>query len=217
MKHEMIGMICALALGAAITQPSRATAQAAKPNPQAKLAGSIKEIRTETSLTRDQLQQTVDTLDALAKQKSGDLRPTYDAFVADVKKTHAAAALTASRKGSMEKASSEYFDAWQTEVNEIANESLRKKAQKRLTAVRKSYEKVVVSLQEAGKEFKPFLSNLDDVQKTLANDITPGGVKAVRGTVSDANFNVKKVRRYIADAIEELEKLEKSLSTESTG
>ena len=216
MKHKMIGLICALAVGAAITPPDRAMAQATKPSAQAKLAGSIKEIRIETTLTRDQLQQTVDALDVLVKQKTGDLRPTYNAFVAEVKKTHAAAEGTASRAGSMQKASMDYFGAWQTEVGGISNESLRKKAQKRLDAVRKSYDKVVASLQQAGKEFRPFLSNLDDVEKTLANDVTPGGVKAIRGTASDANFNVKKVRRYIADAIEELGKMERSLSSESS-
>jgi len=213
MNHKIVGMICALAAGAALLQPRAATAESA----QARLAASLKEIRTETSLTRDQLQQTVDALDVLVKQKTGDLRPTYNDYVAEVKKTHSAADWTVSRGPSMQKASADYFGAWQAEVGGIANESLRKKAQKRLDAVRKSYDKVVVSLQEAGKEFRPFLSNLDDIEKTLANDITPGGVKAIRGTVSDANFNMKKVRRDIADAIEELAKMQKSLSTESNG
>jgi hypothetical protein len=215
MKHNMIVVVCALAAGAALLQPSPTTAQAAKPSAQAKLAGAIKEIRVETSLTRDQLQQTVDALDVLVKQKTGDLRPTYNAYVAEVKKTHSAADWTVSRAPSMQKASADYFGTWQAEVGGIANESLRKKAQKRLDAVRKSYDKVVASLQEAGKEFRPFLSNLDDIEKTLANDITPGGVKAIRGTADDANFNVKKVRRDIADAIEELGKMEKSLSSET--
>jgi len=217
MNHKIVGLTCALALGAALLQPNHATAQAGKQSAQARLAGAIKEIRIETTLTRDQLQQTVDALDVLVKQKTGDLRPTYNTYVAEVKKTHSAADWTASRGSSMQKASADYFGAWQAEVGGIANESLRKKAQKRLDAVRKSYDKVVASLQDAAKEFRPFLSNLDDVEKTLANDITPGGVKAIRGTASDANFNVKKVRRYIADAIEELGKMEKSLSSESNG
>src|SRR4030095_6154973 len=97
MKHKMIGMICALAVGAVIMQPNHAAAQAAKPSAQAKLAGAIKEIRVETSLTRDQLQQTVDALDVLVKQKTGDLRPTYNAYIAQVKKTHSAADWTTSR------------------------------------------------------------------------------------------------------------------------
>jgi hypothetical protein len=50
----------------------------------------------------------------------------------------------------------------------------------------------------------------------LVNDITPGGVKAVRGIASDANWNMKKVRSCIADAIEELGDMAKSLSSQTS-
>ena len=96
----------------------------------------------------------------------------------------------------------------------MANQSLQKKAQKRLDSVRKSYDKAVTLLGEAVDKFRPFLSNLDDVQKTLANDITPGGVKAVKGTVRDANYNLRKVHSSITDALKELDDIEKALSSE---
>jgi len=217
MKTRIIPLACALAIGAVLVQPGRATAQASKESAQAKLAASVGEIRTETVRTRNQLLASMETLNALAKQEKGDLRPTYNAFVAEVKKTHTAADQTAARTGSMQNASKEYFGKWQEEVAGISNESLRKKAQRRLDDVRKSYDKVIVELKQAAEKFKPFLSNLDDVEKTLANDVTPGGVKAVRGTVSDANSNMKKVRWSVADAVDELEKMQKALSSQSNG
>ena len=213
MKVKLIRRIALLALGAALLQPNASQAEGS----QAKLAASIGEIRTETIHTRDQLQATMDALNALTKQKKGDLKPTYDAFTAEVQRTHAAADLTASRTGAMQNASKEYFGGWQEEVGGIANESLRKKAQKRLEAVRKNYDEAIVSLREASEKFKPFLSNLDDVQKTLANDITPGGVKSIRSVASDANFNMKKVRSSIFEAIKELDNMEKSLSSHANG
>ena len=187
----------------------------AAPAAQEQLAASIKETREETVRTRNQLQATVNALNALTEQKKGDLRETYKTFTDEVKKTHADATRTAARGQAMQKASAEYFTKWQTDVNGIANESLRKKARKRLDSVQKSYGEVTASLGEAAEKFKPFLSNLDDVQKTLANDITAGGVKAVKGTVSDANFNLKKVRSSIFDALKELESMEKALSPET--
>jgi hypothetical protein len=181
---------------------------------QEKLAASIAETRTETVRTRDQLQQTVNALNALTTQKKGDLRESYNTFAAEVKNTQAAALATSARAQSMETASKDYFGTWQTEIAGLANASLRKKAQKRLEAVRKSYDKVIVSLREAAEKFKPFLSNLDDVQKALANDITPGGVKAVRGTARDADFHMRKVHWAINDGIKELDSMEKALSSE---
>ena len=117
----------------------------------------------------------------------------------------------------MESASKEYFGAWQNDVTGIAKESLRKNAQRRLDDVRKSYDKVIASLRQATVEFKPFLSDLDDVQKTLANDVTVGGVKAIRGTANDATGNARKVLRYVNDAIDELGRMEKALSSQKDG
>ena len=213
MNMKITTLLGVLALGAALIQPQPVKAESA----QTRLAASIGEIRTETVRTRDQLQATVNALNALVKQKKGDLQPTYKAYTSEVLQTHAAADWTASRISSMQNASKEYFGGWQTEVASITNESLRKNAQKRLDAVRKSYDKSLTSLKEASEKFKPFLSDLDDIQKTLANDVTPGGVKSVRRTVDSANWNMKKVRSSVADAIEELERMQKSLSSQTQG
>ena len=216
MRNIVISSICALVVGTVVFVPSRAGAQGTTDTPQAKLAGASKDIRLETVATRDELKAAVDTLDALSKQKSGDLRPSYDAFVAEVKKTHDAAEATRSRAGSMETASKDYFGAWQADVGAISNESLRKSAQRRLDDVRRSYDKVVASLRQAATAFKPYLSNLDDIQKTLANDVTEGGVRAIRGVANDAKDNQRKVLRSVNEAIDNLGSMEKALSTQKS-
>jgi hypothetical protein len=184
---------------------------------QEKLAASINETRLETIRTRDQLQQTVHALKDLTTQKKGDLRETYNTFAAEVKNTQAAAAWTAARAQSMESAGKQYFGDWQASLIGVSNNSVRKKGLKRLEETRKDYDKVVESLKEAAQKFKPFLSNLDDVQKAMAQDVTPAGVKSIRGIASDAESNVKKVSRSINSAVEELDRMEKALSSESKG
>ena len=214
MRNKVINSICAMAIGAVVLAPSLGRAQETSASPQAKLASSAKDIRLEAVNTRDQLKSAVDALDALTKQKSGDLKPAYDTFVAEVKKTHNAAETTAARAGSMDSASKDYFGAWQADVGGISKESLRKNAQRRLDDVRKSYDTVIASLRQGAVAFKPFLSDLDDVQKTLANDVTVGGVKSIRDTASDATKAQRKVLRNINDAIDQLASMEKALSTQ---
>lgn len=180
---------------------------------QQDLAVSLAITRTNVVQARDQLQKTVDSLEALVKQKSGDIRPAYDAFVAEIAKTQAAGESAKACAQKMEADASTHFGSWQKEVDGIANPSLKKKAQKRLTDVQKQYEKVGSQLKEAASRFTPLLSDLNDIQKTLANDLTPGGVKSVRGSVSDAKWNLTSARRYCYSAIEGLTKMEKSLGT----
>jgi len=92
---------------------------------------------------------------------------------------------------------------------------LRKKAQKRLNSVQTSYDKVEASLQLAGDKFKPFLTDLVDIQKFLATDVTAGGVKAVKSTVKSANWNHQYVDNAINAALKDMDKMEKALSSEA--
>ncbi|HUK81752.1 MAG TPA: DUF2959 family protein [Verrucomicrobiae bacterium] len=213
MKHAVMTLACTLALGAALIQPNTVTAQAAAPSAQENLAKSVEEIRTETLATRGQLQTSIGALTALTNQKEGDLKPAYDAFVAEVGKTHAVAAQTAKRAADMQTASKDYFGAWQQEIAGINNESLRRTAQKRLDSARRNYDKAIASLQEAANRFKPLLTELDDVQKMLAMDVTAAGVKSVRGVANDARRDGDRVRATITDALSNLQDLGVALST----
>jgi hypothetical protein len=189
-------------------------ATAAQAN-QEQLARSIKDASVETTRTSEQLKATLSAITALTKQKSGDLRPAYNTYCAEVTKTQAAAGWTSTRVQWMASDGRQYFQNWQTTVNAIANESLRKKSQKRLDAVQQSYNKVEASLKTAGEKFAPFLSDLSDIQKALAADITPGGVKAISSTVRSANWNHQFVDKAIQSALKEMDKMQKSLSSEA--
>ena len=182
---------------------------------QEQLAASIKEARGEAARASEQLKTTLDTLTALTKQKEGDLRPAFTAFTAQIPQTQADAKWTRACVDWMEGDGQRYFDGWQKTIDGIANESLRKKAQKRLETVRKSYDKVGVSLKSAGEKFQPFLSDLADVQKTLASDLTAGGIKSVKSTVSDANWRYLDVRNAINGALKEMDKMQKALAPEA--
>jgi hypothetical protein len=181
---------------------------------QEQLATSIKDARKQAARTAEELKVTLNSLNALSKQSQGNLRPAYDTFAAQVPKTEADATWTATTVRWMAGDGQTYFKNWQKTVDSIANKSLQKKAQKRLDSVRKSYDKVAKSLTEAGEKFRPFLSDLNDIKKTLANDVTQGGVKAVKSSVKSANWNYDGVSGAINDALKEMDKMSAALSSE---
>lgn len=182
---------------------------------QEQLASSIRATHLETDRTDAQLKSTLASINALTAQKEGNLRRTYDTYCSEVTKTAEAARLTGARAAWMASDGRTYFKDWQQTVNGIANESLRKKAQKRLDAVTENYNQVEVSLQEASARFKPFLSDLADIQKALATDVTAGGVKAIKGTVRSANWNHQYVDKAIKAALKKMDKMEKALSSQA--
>jgi hypothetical protein len=182
---------------------------------QEQLAASMKDTRVEAGQTRSQLAATLASLTALTKQEKGDLRPAYEAFTAELPKTEAAAAATRARGAWMQGDGLKYFEGWQKTISSINNESLRKKSQKRLDDVKKSYAKVTDHFKAATEKFKPFLADLSDIQKVLSTDLTASGVKGLRSTVSDANSRFRAVNGTINDALDEMRKLETSLSPEA--
>jgi len=196
MKKQILLTIGLTALLASATQAS-----------QEQLAKSIQDAHLETARTTEQLKATLSALNELTAQKKGDLRPAYNAFCVEIPKTEAAAGQTRTRVQWMAGDGLKYFKDWQTTINGIANESLRKKAQKRMDAVKKSYDKVEASLVQAGEKFRPFLSDLTDIQKFLATDVTAGGVKAIKSTVSSANWNLQFVDKAAKAALKEMDKM----------
>jgi hypothetical protein len=192
-----------------------ATMLASATQAQEQLAKSIQEARAETARTSDQLKETMSALNALTQQTQGDLRPAYNTFATAVTNTASAAATTAARAKWMDSDGQKYFEDWQTTITSIANQSLRKKSQKRLEAVRADFDEVKKELKEASAKFKPFLSDLSDIQKTVAMDVTAGGVKSVRSTVKSANENHRYVNWAITSALKEMDKMEKALAPEA--
>lgn len=204
MKKQLFYMIGLATLLATATQAS-----------QEQLARSIKDAQLETSRTDAQLKATLEALNALTKQTKGDLKPAYNTYCAEVAKTESAAGWTKTRAQWMASDGRQYFQNWQGTINSIANESLRKKAQKRLDTVKASYDKVEASLKVANEKFTPFLSDLGDIQKALSTDVTVGGVKAIKSTVRSANWNHQFVSRAVNAALKEMDKMEKALSTQA--
>lgn len=192
-----------------------ATLLASATQAQEQLAKSMQDARAETARTSEQLKETLSALNALTQQAEGDLRPAYNAFATAVTNTVAAAATTAARVQWMDGDGQKYFKEWQDTITSVANQSLRKKSQKRLEVVRANFEDVKKELQEASAKFKPFLSDLSDIQKTVAMDVTAAGVKSTRSTVKSANWNHQSVNRAINSALKEMDKMAKELSSEA--
>jgi hypothetical protein len=182
---------------------------------QEQLAKSMQDVRVETTRTSEQLKATLGALNGLTGQKEGDLRPAYNTFAAEVTNTVTAATITGTRVNWMDGDGEQYFKDWQNTINSIANQSLRKKSQKRMEAVRVDFEEVKKELKEATAKFKPFLSDLADIQKFVSTDVTAGGVKAIKSTVRSANGNHKSVERAIISALKEMDKMQKALSSEA--
>jgi aminopeptidase N len=81
----------------------------------------------------------------------------------------------------------EYFKAWDEQTAQIHNEDIKNRSAERKAEMQKKFTEIKMSYTEASESFKPFLSDLKDIQTALATDLTTGGVKAIKGAADKAN------------------------------
>ena len=79
------------------------------------------------------------------------------------------------------------------------------------SAAQASQEQLAASIKEARGE----ATRASEQLKTTLHTLTAGGVKSVKGTVSDANWRYRDVRDAINGAWKEMDKMQKALSPEA--
>jgi len=180
---------------------------------QEALMKSVGDALGEANATKSQLAATMGALNALlATKPGGDLRPAYQTYIENVDKTKKDATITKARFDQMNGDSASYFNSWKSDNQSIKNAKLRKVADKRLAAVQKDYRSALAALQGASAKFTPFLSDLNDIQTALSNDLTANGLKAAKGVFKQANKDHKNVQTEVTKALQHLGAMQAALA-----
>jgi hypothetical protein len=182
---------------------------------QEALAKAMADAQTNILQTGNQLQKTVQSLTALAEQKTGDLKPTFDIFVANLTQTEADAKAAAERATAMGAAAKSYFDIWQSDISGISNPDLKARAVKRMTSAQKNYDNLTAAMKATAEQYRPLLSDLHDIKVTLASDLTSDGVKAVKSTATRAAHRMEALRTETNDLLEVIGEIRASIDSKA--
>jgi uncharacterized phage infection (PIP) family protein YhgE len=117
----------------------------------------------------------------------GDLVAQFKKYSASVSELESGAKDVQGKVASMRGKGNEYFKAWDEQTAQIHNEDIKNRSVERKAEMQKKFTEIKMSYTEASESFKPFLSDLKDIQTALATDLTPGGVQAIKGVADKAN------------------------------
>ena len=101
------------------------------------------------------------------------------------------------RAVSMKEKGHAFFSDWEQQTKEIQKEGIRKEAEKRLAKRRKSYGKILSSMEEAKEQFVPFMSDLNDVRKLLESELSASTVASTKSLIRQANWHGEDVRESL--------------------
>ncbi len=205
---ELTGLAALLTLALAST-PCLNAAESAD---QAKEARArIDATREGTSKIRNQVGLTLEELNRM-QTPSIDLRAQLDKYTAELAKMEQCAKTARERVMSMQEKGKAYFQAWEDQINSIANADIRDQAQKRYQKRVKSYNKIIQAMTEARDQLVPFMSDLTDIKKLLDAELSRESVKSTKNLTKNANWLGEDVVDALKDVETELDRVSAELA-----
>lgn len=175
-----------------------------------KVQSTVKETRTELADAKKSISETLETLNSL--QLAGTtLSDTYPEFKKQVKAVTADAKKLKENSIALQKAGQAKFEAWNAQLQEIQDESLRQSSMKRMKEAQAEHEKLLSLIKQAENVMDPFVSNLNDIVKYLDLDLSREGIKSISGLggpIRKANKSGQKVLEWIDEVTKELARYE---------
>jgi len=173
----------ALAVGLALLAGCASGGGRTKPSETA--IASMKETRDELGRTQGLVDKTQQALTQLAAAQ-GDVRPPYQAFARAVADLRSSADRARRDAEAMQERGRDYLASWEKEMAQVSDPQMRAGAAERQAAVRATYREIADTNRDTRASYESYMKKLQEIQKALANDLTPGGVDTVRPAIEAA-------------------------------
>jgi len=164
------------------------------------------------SETSTQLTTTMDALNGLVERPQADLRPQFTAFSSALDKLQSLAKDVDARAKDMQAKGRDYFTEWNQQLATIHNEDIRTRSAKRQKEVSAKFDAINTDYQKANAALTPLLADLQDVRTYLSNDLTTGGLDAIKKTVTKAGKEVPDLKKSLGKLASDFKKLGLSIS-----
>ncbi|MGB3563452.1 MAG: DUF2959 family protein [Thermoanaerobaculia bacterium] len=194
-----------------VTMPSVVQAQSSGHKQTDKLIKKSQDTIAAIRSTKMQTEETLAGYNAIIDGKVPDNRKAYKKLSNDIRKCDNQATKVRQNITSMEEVADLYFADWKNSLAAISDPDLRAKSEKRLNETRTNYEGILTAAENAGAEFKPFLTSLNDQVTFLGHDLNPSAIADLKEEAADLNVQGKKVFKAVDGTVETASKYANSI------
>lgn len=145
-----------------------------------KTGAGIASFRDEIGKGKEAIDATMKGLSDIAASANTDPRKAFEQFSKAVSNLESTANKIKSRSESMKEKGNTYFTQWEQELAQVSNPEIRALAEQRKAKLRETFDNVKKYTEPLKAQFDPWMSNLKDLEKYLANDLTIAGVDAAK-------------------------------------
>lgn len=172
----------------------------------------LADVRTEVAALKTDVSAAVTALNDLVNNPAADLRPQFRKFSGAVDAVDARANRARDRAVDLRAKRDDYIKNWQAEVNALQNQELRDRAKQRMGEVQASFAALTERGDAVRQTLPAFQSELKDLRRYLANDLTSTGLSSVGGMVSRTQNEEKNVQAALDALIAELDRVSTEVS-----
>lgn len=171
-------------------------------------AASTEQFRKDLVAAKDEIDRTITTLSDLIDPKQTDLAAANKRFAEQVDALGTHAQKVKTEADAMKSAREAYFSKWDARIAAIDNPTLRTEAEGKRARLRSSQEKILVDSALVKEAYRPFMADLDDTRKFLADDASKDSVSVLSPAVKKAQKDGKLVNERIDQLIADLDEVE---------
>jgi hypothetical protein len=97
----------------------------------------------------------------------------------------------------MQQRGQDYLATWEKEMAQVSDPQMRSSAAERQVAVRATYRAIAETARGTQASYDSYMKQLQEIQKALANDLTPGGLNTVRPAIQTALTDGEALRQQL--------------------
>lgn len=120
----------------------------------------------------------------------GELETHYQQSKAHFEASEQAAKEVSERIDAIESVADALFSEWQDEIEQYANQSLKRQSQNKLRQTKSKYRDVIIAMQSAEKKMSPVLVALKDNMLYLKHNLNAQAVGALKGEYKSIKRNI---------------------------
>lgn len=167
------------------------------------------ELRDDVRATRVSLDRTVEALNRIPN--SPGARESFVAFDSQLEAFQRDARSTMRNSADVRERGRDLFAEWSAETQSINNPEIRSAAEERRVTLEKQYNSLLNPLITARSDLAAVRSDLRDIQKALALDLTNDGISATKSSIDQVNRKADTARESLDNLTRELDKIADTL------
>jgi len=177
-----------------------------------KTGAGIDQFRNDIVDTKKAVDTTLSELGNITTEATVDPRKPYLRFAKSSARLESAVKKAQERAAAIREQGSAYFLQWEKDLVEVNNPEIRSLSHERKAELKEAFNRIGKAMQVANGDFKPFVSDVKDLEKYLGADLTVAGITAANDLIKKTKTEGATVQQSLDAVIHELVIVEAALT-----